>query len=75
MQLRKGPKFSGIPFPIDPQYNSEMDQMTRLEFTVQPDHLLRLVYAVKGVEDDRLNIAEPGSPLFQDRDSPWWSGA
>lgn len=59
------PRLTDFPYyAVYPQYNSEMDQMTRLEFSVQPDNLLRLVYAVKGVEDDRLNIAEPVIPSF-----------
>lgn len=60
------PRLTDAPFyAVYPQYTDEMNTMSILEFSVQPDNLLRLIYAVKGVDADDLNIAEPVIPYFE----------
>ena len=59
------PRLTEYPYyAIYPQYNDELEEMVKLEFSVQPQSLIRLIYSVRGLEDNNLNIQEPVIPPF-----------
>jgi len=51
-------------YAIYPQYNDELDQMIQLEFSTQPQSLIRLIYSVRGLQDNNLNLQQPAIPPF-----------
>ena len=51
-------------YAIYPQYRGELEEMVKLEFSAQPESLIRLIYSVRGLEDNNLNIQEPVIPPF-----------
>ena len=51
-------------YAIYPQYRGELEEMIKLEFSAQPESLIRLIYSVRGLEDNNLNIQEPVIPPF-----------
>ena len=66
-----GNRNGGIPLLIDysfyaiyPQYNEQISKMVELEFSVEPDNLLRLIYAIEGQQDNSLILHEPEIPDF-----------
>ena len=60
------PLLTEFPFyAIYPQYNEQLSKMTELEFSVEPDNLLRLIYSIEGLQDDSLILAEPEIPDFK----------
>ncbi len=60
------PILTNYPFyVIYPQYNEQLSKMTELEFSVKPDNLLRLIYAIEGKQDGSLTLPEPAIPDFQ----------
>ena len=51
------PRFTDWPYyAIYPQYNNELDDMIKLEFSTQPQNLIRLIYTVRGLENNNLNL-------------------
>ena len=59
------PRLTEYPYyAIYPQYNDELEEMIKLEFSEQPANLIRLIYSVRGLETDKLSIQEPVIPLF-----------
>ena len=60
------PRFTGYPYyTIYPQYKEQLDKMVELEFSVEPENLLRLFYVVEGREDNSIIIKEPHIPEFK----------
>ncbi|MDO9577048.1 MAG: hypothetical protein Q7J16_04115 [Candidatus Cloacimonadales bacterium] len=60
------PLLKDYPFyAIYPQYNDQLSEMTKLEFSIEPDNLLRLIYAIEGQQNDSLVLTEPKIPEFQ----------
>jgi len=51
-------------YAIYPQYNDELEQMIQLEFSTQPQNVIRLIYSVRGLENNNLNVQEPIIPAF-----------
>ena len=51
-------------YAIYPQYNKELSGMVTLDFSVIPDNLIRLIYSVRPVKEDNLNISIPVIPEF-----------
>lgn len=51
-------------FAIYPQYSEQLDRMVRLNFSQPPDNLIRLIYAVRGLADNFLQLSPPQIPLF-----------
>jgi len=51
-------------YAIYPQYNEQLSKMTKLEFSIAPDNLLRLIYSIEGQQDDSLILPEPKIPEF-----------
>ncbi|MDI6804320.1 MAG: hypothetical protein QME58_10825 [Bacteroidota bacterium] len=49
---------------IYPQYKSDIEKMIQLEFSHQPDNILRLFYTIKGSIDGEINLPEPLIPIF-----------
>ncbi|MBN1786969.1 MAG: LamG domain-containing protein [Sedimentisphaerales bacterium] len=59
------PLWTSYPYyVIYPQYNQEFNEMVILEFSVQPQNLIRLLYSVEGLEEDTLELPEPVIPPF-----------
>jgi hypothetical protein len=55
-------------YAIYPQYNDELDQMIQLEFSTQPQSLIRLIYSVRGLADNNFSLQEPVIPPFARED-------
>jgi hypothetical protein len=51
-------------YAIYPQYNEQLAEMIKLEFSVEPQSLIRLIYSVRGLESNNLTIQEPTIPSF-----------
>ena len=49
-------------YAIYPQYNDELEEMVKLNFSVQPDNLIRLIYSLRGLENNNLSMPEPVIP-------------
>ncbi len=59
------PRLTEYPYyAIYPQYNEQLERSVRLEFSVRPDSLIRLIYVVRGLDDDHLRLLEPIIPSF-----------
>jgi hypothetical protein len=59
------PRLSGYPYyAIYPQYNDDLDEMIRLEFSTPPQNLIRLIYSIRGLETNTLILPEPDIPPF-----------
>ena len=52
-------------YVIYPQYNEQLSKMVELEFSVEPDNLMRLIYAIEGQQDDSLKLSKPEIPDFK----------
>jgi len=52
-------------YAIYPQYNDELEDMIRLTISPQPDNLIRLIYSIRGLEENNLQLPEPSIPLFE----------
>ena len=52
-------------YAIYPQYNEELEDMIRLEFSTPPTSVIRLIYSVRGLEKNTLRILEPVIPAFE----------
>lgn len=51
-------------YAIYPQYNDELEEIIKLNFSARPDNLIRLIYSVRGLENNNLDIQEPVIPQF-----------
>ncbi len=59
------PRLSEYPYyAIYPQYNEQIEEAVRLKVSVRPDSLIRLVYAVRGMENGTLTLLAPIIPSF-----------
>lgn len=59
------PRLTDYPYyAIYPQYNNELNNMLKLEFSTEPANLIRLIYSVRGLQEDNLNIEPPAIPPF-----------
>lgn len=59
------PRLTEYPYyAIYPQYNNELNNMLKLEFSTQPANLVRLIYSVRGLQGDNLGIQPPVIPPF-----------
>lgn len=52
-------------YVIYPQYNEQLDRMIQLNFSQKPDNILRLIYTLKGLQDNDLVLQEPEIPEFK----------
>lgn len=50
---------------IYPQYKTDIDKMIQLEFSQQPDNILRLFYAIKGSKVENISLPPPLIPKFE----------
>lgn len=55
-------------YAIYPQYALDIDKMIGLKFSIKPDNILRLFYAIKGVDNNQINIDVPNIPQFVRKD-------
>ncbi|MFC1887203.1 hypothetical protein ACFLYK_00165 [Candidatus Cloacimonadota bacterium] len=51
-------------YAIYPQYNKQIDPLIKLEFSQQPDSILRLIYLVQECESKDLELEAPVIPVF-----------
>jgi hypothetical protein len=59
------PRLTEYPYyAIYPQYNDELEEMIKLEFSEQPANLIRLIYSVRGLETGNLTLDEAVIPAF-----------
>ncbi len=59
------PRLTEYPcYAIYPQYNDKLNNMVKLEFSTQPANLIRLIYSVRGLQDDNISIQPPAIPPF-----------
>ena len=59
------PRLTEYPcYAIYPQYNDELDEMIKLNFSTQPTNLIRLIYSVRGLETGNLTLDEAVIPAF-----------
>ncbi len=54
-------------YEIYPQYNKQLDLLVQLNFSKQPDNILRLVYVLKNVDSNVTKIEIPEIPVFDRR--------
>ena len=52
-------------YAIYPQYSADLEKMVQLNFSERPDSILRLVYEVKGLHKNNINISSPEIPKFE----------
>lgn len=52
-------------YAIYPQYAAQLDPVISLEFSQQPDNILRLTYCVQPLDTPNLTLAEPQIPAFE----------
>ena len=52
-------------YAIYPQYNEQLDRIIQLNFSQKPDNILRLIYTLKGLQDNDLVLQEPEIPKFK----------
>lgn len=52
-------------YAIYPQYNEQLDKIIQLNFSQKPDNILRLIYTLKGLQDNDLVLHEPEIPKFK----------
>jgi hypothetical protein len=59
------PRLTDYPcYAIYPQYNNELNNMLKLEFSTQPANLIRLIYSMRGLQENNLDIQPPVIPPF-----------
>jgi hypothetical protein len=51
-------------YAIYPQYNKQIDPLIKLEFSQQPDSILRLIYIVEESDSNDLGMEAPVIPVF-----------
>ncbi len=59
------PRLKEYPYyALYPQYNRELEEIIKFEFSQQPANLIRLMYSIRGLSDGSLNLQEPVIPPF-----------
>ncbi len=54
------PRLTEYPYyALYPQYNRELEEMIKFEFSRQPANLIRLIYSIRGLNNGSLNLQEP----------------
>ena len=62
------PRLEDFPYyAIYPQYNEEMARMNELHFSVRPDSIVRLLYAIRGLQTGDVILAPPEIPCVEQR--------
>ena len=51
-------------YAIYPQYNEQIDPIINLEFSQQPDSILRLLYIVQECDSKDIGLEAPVIPVF-----------
>jgi|GEM_PF-2447610 len=51
-------------YALYPQYNKQLDPLIKLNFSIQPDNILRVIYAIEEVESDDMKLEEPSIHSF-----------
>jgi len=52
-------------FALFPQYNKQLDPLIQLNFSKQPDSILRLTYVIEKIDSDENKFEEPEIPPFE----------
>lgn len=52
-------------YAIYPQYNKQLDPLIQLEFSQQPDNILRLTYFISKLNSNEIDLAKPEIPFFE----------
>ena len=52
-------------YAIYPQYNEQLDPLIRLDFSQQPDSILRLTYYISKLKSNEIELSEPDIPSFE----------
>ncbi len=52
-------------FALFPQYNEQLDPLIQLNFSKQPDSILRLTYVIEKIDSDENKFEEPEIPPFE----------
>ena len=52
-------------YEIYPQYNEQLDPLITLNFSIQPDNILRVIYAIEGIDSDDVKLEEPDIIPFE----------
>ena len=52
-------------YAIYPQYNEQLDRIIQFQFSKEPDNILRLIYTIKGLQDNNLVLQGPEIPKFK----------
>lgn len=50
---------------VYPQYKSDIEKMIQIDFSQQPDNILRLFYSIKGSADEIISLPPPLIPKFE----------
>ena len=51
-------------YAIYPQYKEQLDRIIQLQFSKEPDNILRLIYTIKGLQANNIFLQEPEIPNF-----------
>ena len=52
-------------YAIYPQYKEQLDRIIQLNFSQKPDNILRLIYTLKGLQQNNLVLQETEIPKFK----------
>ena len=52
-------------YALYPQYKEELKPLIQLNFSIQPDSILRLVYVIEKIDSDENKFEEPEIPPFE----------
>ena len=52
-------------YAIYPQYNKQLDPLIQLEFSQQPDNILRLTYLITKLNSNKIDLTKPNIPAFE----------
>ena len=52
-------------YAIYPQYKEQLDRIIQLDFSQKPDNILRLIYTLKGLQQNNLVLQETEIPKFK----------
>jgi len=52
-------------YALYPQYNKQLDPLILLEFSQQPDNILRLTYVISKLDSNEIDLVKPDIPLFE----------
>ncbi len=51
-------------YAIYPQYNEQLEKMIQLDFSQQPQNIIRLMYSIRGMQNNSVALPEPQIPEF-----------